>query len=199
MRLSLYAVWSILLMIALAACSQTATSKPIATTTPTQIPRVTIAPTPRITPSPTATQTGGDPEAAVTEYIQSLDPSRLAEVPTWLSELAGDPNRSVRLVAIEPRAEDEWPLILSTYSEGPAALGHWIFWWQDGQWHKQALKGFTIDDGLIDARQQLSNGERELGLIYDANFKGSAIYLVYTLWRWEEEGWELLWTPPRDQ
>lgn len=161
---------------------------PLATVTPTS-----LAPA---TPRVTATAEGAALEKLITGYVQHLDPDRLAEVPERLTELGVGANEFIRVVAVEPRSEEEVPILLFIYyGEGPMAQGHLIFWWQEGRWNKQALEELTVDDTFIEARQQAVGGGVELGLVYDTNSGGSAQRPVYTLWRLEDETWQRIWKP----
>jgi len=149
------------------------------------------SPTPRVT----ATVERVALEEVIAVYVQRLDPGRLAEVPERLTELGVGANEFIRVVAVEPRSEEEVPILLFTYGERPMAQGHLIFWWQEGRWNKQALEELTVDDAFIEARQQAVGGGVELGLVYDTNSGGSAQRPVYSLWRLEDETWQRIWEP----
>lgn len=174
--------------VALAACASVAS--------PTISPTVVLTPTATTVPlsRPTASVVS-EPESAIIEFVENLDPDQLAEIPPWLTIPAGDFELNFRMVALPPSTEGQWPIVLATcylYSPG---VSHWIFWWREGRWENQRLEGFILDDTVIDARQEISERGRELGLVYDHNSGGSAPFVMYSLWRWDEDAWVKIWQP----
>lgn len=159
----------------------------------------TASSTPTETQAPLSAPTAGvvvDPEFALIEFVESLDPGSLDEVPGWLTFPAGELELNFRLIALSPSTEEEWPILLAThYVPPPEWPSHWIFWWREGRWEHQRLEGFIIDDAFIAARQQISERGHELGIVYDANAHGSAPYSNYSLWRWEAGAWMKIWSP----
>lgn len=136
-----------------------------------------------------------DLESVIIEFIDGLDPNRLNEIPAWLTIPAESFDRDFRMVALPSRNGDQWPIVLATYYLYGPGVNHWIFWWRDGHWEHQRLEGFIFDDTVIDAKQEISEEGRELGLVYDHNSGGSAPYIAFSLWRWDEGAWVKIWEP----